>query len=65
MSQVEAFVGDVVMLSVDVPTDLMIMWKTTACPTLATVLGFYVRVINMGATYLRMMLTAQCTYKTI
>jgi len=50
MSQVEAFVGgDVVMVSVVGPTDLMIMWKTTACPSLATVLGFRVKVINMGA----------------
>jgi hypothetical protein len=52
------------MVIVDEPTDLMIMWKTTAYPSLATVLGFHVKVINMGATNLRMMLTAQCTYKT-
>jgi hypothetical protein len=66
MSQMEAFVGgDVVMVSADEPTDLMIMRKTIACPSLATVLGIHVKVINMGATHLRMMLTAQCIYKTI
>jgi hypothetical protein len=65
MSQVEAFVGGVVTVSVDEPTDLMIMWKTIACPSLDTVLGFYIKVISMGVTHLQMMLTAQCTNKTI
>jgi hypothetical protein len=57
--------GDVVMVSVDEPTDLVFMWKTIACPSLGTVLGFHVKVIHMGATHLQMMLTAPCTYKTI
>jgi hypothetical protein len=53
MSQVEAVVGgDVMMVSMDEPIDLMIMWKTIACPSLAKVLGFHVKVINMGATHL-------------
>jgi len=66
MSKVEAFVGgDVVTVSVDEPTDFVIMWKTIACPSLATVLGIHVKVINMGVTHLRMMLSAQCIYKTI
>jgi hypothetical protein len=43
MSKVEAFVGgDVVTVSADESTDLMIMWKTIACPSLATVLGIHV-----------------------
>jgi hypothetical protein len=41
MSQVEVFVGgDVVMVSVDELTDLMITWKIIACPSLATLLDF-------------------------
>jgi hypothetical protein len=44
---------------------LVIMWQTVACPSLATVLCFYVKVINIGAKHLSMILTAQCTYNTI
>jgi hypothetical protein len=53
------------MVTVDEPNDLVIIWKTTARPSLATVLVFYVKVINMGATHLQMMLTAQCMYRNI